>query len=98
MKKTCIKISLCAFLTVLIVWAAMSLQAVSAYSGDDLYGNLNGEVSFSDIKATLPSPYKSCESITVSGSSGTGTYYFNVEMYLDKGFYVYGGPNDVSFS
>lgn len=56
-----------------------------------LYGDA-GEVSWEKIAPHLPAPYSHTEFITVMTLNGSRSFYFNLEMFLDKGFLVYGDP------
>ena len=62
----------------------------SSYYGDGV------SVTFNDIRNTLPSLYRNTPVICVNTSTGAKAYFFNVEMYIDKGYLVYGEPSSVT--
>lgn len=78
---------------VLLVFLFWFILICSSWAMDDpsVYGD-GVSVTFNDIRNTLPHLYKNTPVIYVNTKSGTKSYSFNVEMYIDKGFLVYGDP------
>lgn len=71
----------------------------NAYAMDDesFYGD-GCSASWSDISEYLSVIYKNTPYINVSNGYETRAFYFNVELYMDLGLYVYGEPSCVQFT
>lgn len=77
-------------LVVFLFWLLLSCS-VWAVDDDTVYGD-GVSVGFGDIRNSLPHLYRNTPVIYVTTKSGTKSYSFNVEMYIDKGYLVYGDP------
>lgn len=69
---------------------------INAKDNQDIYGD-GVTSSWSDIASLLPSPYNKTRYIYVNNSGVNKQFEFNVEMYIDKGMFVYGDVKSTSF-
>ena len=81
-----------------VLWLVVFFFVLPAAAGTfpvkgspNLYGD-EPEVSWEQIAPLLPAPYNKNKFVTVQTLNGSKTFYFNTEMFLDRGFLVYGDP------
>ncbi len=70
---------------------------VSAQDRPDEYGD-GTAFTWAQIRNYLDAPYKYTECISLKTSGGTKHFYFNVELFMDKGLCAYGDPAAVSLT
>ena len=94
MKKT-----LALFYSVLIFVCAFLYMPTSVVAKDDasFYGD-GTTATWEDISQYISPLYKNTPYINVSNGSVSKQFYFNTELFIDLGLYVYGEPVSVQFS
>lgn len=86
------------FLLVTIIGiASFHLSSINVLAVDDstYYGD-GTSAGWDDIKEYINELYANLPYISVDTDNGKQVFYFNVEIFIDLGLYVYGGPESIA--
>ncbi|MBE7067429.1 MAG: hypothetical protein E7385_07765 [Ruminococcaceae bacterium] len=84
------------FLIIIIIFTvSLTGSGVQAQDDASYYGD-GTTATWEDIKGYLNDLYANLPYISIETDNGNVKMYFNVEMFIDLGLYVYGDPNSIT--